>query len=447
MKQNTLTTGSVQKSLVKFTVPIMLTLFLQTLYGAVDLLIVGQFSTVANVTAVTTSSQVMQLLTGVCTGLAMGSTIIIAQKIGENQKEQVGKVISNTVVFFAGVSVICTVLFILLNTQLVAWLQAPTEAITQTADYLFYCSLGIPMIFAYNVLGSVFRGLGDSKTPLIAVAIACVTNILLDLLLVAVFDMGATGAAIATIIAQGLSVVICLYIIRGNNVPWGGFTVCKKYVWRIVTLGTPIAMQSLLTGLSFVIITVIVNSYNNVTYSAGVGISEKLCGFIMLIPIAFMQSISAYVAQNIGANKPERAHKAFYIGTTYSFVFGAVMAVLSFWGGEYLALLFTQDVAVIDATAIYLKAYAFDTLQVPVIFCLMGFFNGYGKTTFVMIQGVLGAILLRVPFAYGMSVLFPGSLLHLGLSIPLSTFIQTSFCVIYYLLFMRKLKQNGEKLI
>ncbi len=429
---NNFTTGNVRSSLLRFTIPIMFTLLLQTLYSAVDLLIVGQFSSVADVTGVTVGSQVLTLLTGLCTGLAMGSTVLIGRRIGEKNEAGARTVIQSTVVLFSAVALCAVVGLLVCNTSLVSLLQTPTDAISQTSSYLFFCTLGIPMIFAYNVLGSVFRGLGDSKTPLIAVSVACVCNILLDLLFVAVFSLGATGAAIATVIAQGISVVISLRIAKGGYFSFQNFKVDVSCVREIFVIGLPIGIQSVLTSFSFLILMVIVNQYDLVSASAAVGVCEKLCGFIMLIPIAFMQSIAAYVAQNLGANELGRAKQAMRIGLTYSLSFGVVMAFFAFFHGTLLAQIFTSSAEVLDYAEAYLRSYALDTALVPIYFCFTGFFNGHGKTTFVMLQGVLGALFLRIPLAYCFSLLYPASLFHIGLGTPLTTFVQIFICIAYY---------------
>lgn len=427
-----LITGSVNQTLVRFTVPIILTLLLQTLYGAVDLFIVGQFSTVSDVSGVTIGSQLMNLLTSLCTGLAMGSTVSIGRKIGAQDPKGASTVIQNTVVLFGAIATFCVVCLLIGNQLIVRLLQTPTDAFSQTSSYLFVCSLGIPMIFAYNVLGSVFRGLGDSKTPLVAVAIACVCNIFLDLLLVAGLGMGATGAAIATVIAQSISVLACVLIVKSNYFSFAGFQINFACIREIFGIGLPIGIQSVLTNFSFVILTVIVNQYNSVSYSAAVGISEKLCGFIMLIPIAFSQSIAAYVAQNLGAHQPERAKKALYISIAYSFSYGLVMAIITYFRGEILASAFTSNPEVLLAAKDYLRSYAFDSVLVPIIFCLSGFFSGCGKTTFVMLQGVLSSIFLRAPLAYLFSVLFPASLFHIGLGTPITSATQIFVVLAYY---------------
>ncbi len=440
---NTLINGSVTKSLVSFTVPILLALFLQILYGSVDMFIVGNFGTVSDVSGVSTGSQLMNTITSICTGFAMGSTILIGQKIGQGQKKDVASIIFNSVVIFLAMAVAITVIILIFLNNIVPMLNTPSDAVEETTQYLLYCSIGIVMIFSFNILGSIFRGLGDSKTPLIAVGIACFFNIVGDLILVAVFKMGAGGAAIATVLAQTLSVVICIVIIRKKSGLLPKFEkrdlkIHSSHIKRILTLGAPVALQSGIVSISFLMITVVVNQFG-VIFSASVGVTEKLTGIIMLIPIAFMQSMSVFVAQNYGASKISRAKKGMFVGMFISLAFGVIMFFFSFFSGEVLIRIFSSDEAVIKEATQYLKAYAFDTIFVAVMFCMTGYFSGCGKTVFVMIQAIVGAVLIRLPLTIILSGITPVSLFTIGLSTPIATLLQIVMCVVYYFMINKKL--------
>ena len=449
--KSTLIEGDIKKSLIRFTIPIALSLLLQTLYSAVDLFIVGQFASVSDVAGVTSSSQLLSTLTNLCAGFAMGSTILIAKRVGERNVDRVRDSINNTIIFFICFSLLITLIFAFFNEFFTSMLSPPDEAYLETKDYLFYASLGIPLIFFYNVLGAIFRGLGDSKTPLIAVAVACFINILLDILFVAVFGMGAKGAAIATVLSQGISVLYCLFFSKNDYVNISSFKnlkLQKKVISSILVLGTPIAIQSVMTSFSFLFITIIVNTFNDVSLSSAVGISEKLCGFIMLLPMSFMQSISAYVAQNMGANQFPRAKKAFYLSFKYSFMYGFVMFLVSMFFGNYLAMVFTKEASVISATAVYLKAYSFDVLCVPIIFCFSGYFTGLGKTKLVSVLSLFASIVLRMPLAYLLSRLFPQSIFYMGLAIPMSTIVGCVMMIYIYktrLNTLEKIQKSNSK--
>lgn len=439
MKQtHSFTEGKIFSPLIRFALPVLLALFLQTMYGAVDLLIVGQFGgnlSDVYVSAVATGSQVMQALTVVITGLAMGLTVFVGKEIGAGQRDRAGKIIGSGICLFAIVALAVTAVMLFTAPSLSKVMHAPEEAFKQTVLYIKICSAGAIFIVAYNLVGSIFRGIGDSKMPLLTVAIACVLNIAGDLLLVSVFHMGAAGAAIATVFAQAVSVLLSLIIIKRRKLPFS-FSVkyirpLGAYIKEILKLGIPIALQDLLVNISFLVIIAIVNSLG-LTASAGVGVAEKLCGFLMLVPSAYMQSMSAFVAQNIGAGKPKRAKKALFCGIISSLVVSVIMAYFTFFHGDLLAGIFAKDADVISAAADYLRAYAIDCLLTSFLFCFVGYFNGCSQTTFVMLQGIIGAFGVRLPVSWLMSKQADVSLFHIGLATPASSLVQIILCGIYF---------------
>ena len=430
-KEMNFTTGRIVGPLLRFAFPVMFALFLQSMYGAVDLLVVGRFAESADVSAVATGSQILMTLNTLIIGMAMGITIELGQQIGRGEAEKGGQTIGSGIVLFLIFGAMLSVVMVACAGMFSTALNAPKEAFTQTVSYVRICGAGCIVITAYNLIGSIFRGIGDSKTPLIAVAIACAVNIVGDLLLVAVLGMGAAGAAIATVLAQAVSVVLSLLIIRKRRLPFEmkkeNIRFQKPIVQRIVRLGAPIALQDVLVGFSFLIILSIINSIGLVA-SAGVGVAEKVCMFIMLVPSAFMQSMSAFVAQNVGAGKHRRALLSLRYGILVSLLFGVVMFYLAWFHGETLAGIFSKDGDVVLAAAEYLKAYGLDTLLTSFAFCFIGFFNGYGLTRFVMVQGLVGAFALRAPLSLLVSGIEPVSLFRIGLAIPISTAVQILLC-------------------
>ncbi len=451
-KTQNFTDGKIFASLIRFALPVLLALFLQAMYGAVDLLIVGHFggdTADVFVSAVSTGSQIMMTLTIVITGLAMGLTVYVGERIGAGKREEAGEIIGTGISLFAVISLIVTVIMVFASSALAKIMHAPAEAFDNTVWYVTICSAGTLFIVAYNLVGSIFRGIGDSKIPLLTVAIACVLNILGDLLLVAVFQMGAVGAAVATVFAQAMSVILSMFVIRKRKLP---FNFSRKYIRlnsvhikSILKLGTPIALQDLLVSISFLVILAIVNNLG-LNESAGVGVAEKVCAFIMLIPSAFMQSMSAFVAQNIGASKYDRAKKALWYGIASSLAVGIVVGYFSFFHGDILAGIFAKDSAIIVPAAEYLKAYAIDCVLTAFLFCFMGYFNGCGNTTFVMIQGIIGGICVRLPVSWIMSKIEPVSLFHIGLATPISTVIQIVLCVGFFVIAGRTLKKNQRNI-
>lgn len=444
----TFTEGTIFPKLLRFALPVLLALLLQAMYGAVDLLIVGQFSSPADVSAVSTGSQIMQTMTVVVTGLSMGVTVLVGRKIGEGKSGEAGQVIGCGIFLFACLAVGLTIGMLLTATPLTNLMHAPEEAFSQTVSYVRICSAGTVFIVAYNLVGSIFRGIGDSKMPLITVSIACVLNILGDLLLVAGLHWGSAGAALATVAAQAVSVLLSLVMIRRRSLPFAvsrrSYRLQAGVLRQILFLGIPIALQDLLVSVSFLAILAIVNNLGLIP-SAGVGVAEKLCAFIMLVPSAYMQAMSAFVAQNMGANRPDRARRVLLYGIISSLAIGLLMAYASFFHGDILATLFARDAAIVAAAADYLKAYAIDCLLTSFLFCLIGYFNGCGKTVFVMLQGILGAFCIRIPISYLMSRRPGTTLFHIGLATPASTAVQILLCGLYFLLQTRQFRRSSQE--
>ncbi len=434
-KSNDFTTGRILGPLLRFMVPVFLAMFLQAMYGAVDLLIVGQFAQSLDVSAVSTGSQMMMTITNLVVSFAMGTTILLGQRIGEGRGREGGEVVGSSICLFGAIALCFTVLIPLLCRPLSAVMNAPEAAFDATAAYIRICGLGSLFIIAYNLIGSIFRGIGDSRTPLMTVLIACVCNIAGDLLLVAVFHMGTAGAAIATVFAQALSVVISLLVLRRRQLPFEfekkDIRFRRDIIAQVTSLGLPIALQDLLVGISFLVLIAIVNKLGLIP-SAGIGVAERVCGFIMLIPAAFMQAMAAFVAQNIGAGKYQRARRALAYAIAVSTGLAVVMFAVTFWRGDLLSGIFSNDPEVIAASADYLKAYAIDCLLTCFLFCFIGFFNGLGMTRFVMVQGIVGAFMVRIPVAFLMSREVPVSMFHIGLATPCSTVLQVTLCLICF---------------
>ena len=440
-QETSFTQGKILQPLIVFALPVLFALFLQAMYGAVDLLIVGKFASSADVSAVSTGSQIMMTLTNLVSSFAMGTTILLGQQIGCGERKSGGRTVGTALVMFSVIAVVMTICLVLFAPQISSVMNAPEEAFAKTVSYVRICGAGMLVIVAYNLIGCIFRGLGDSRTPLLTVAIACVCNIAGDLALCAGLGLGTVGAAIATVAAQVVSVVVSLAVIRKKELPFEmhrtDIRIHGKTLRRMAGLGAPIALQDLLVSVSFLIILAIVNAMG-VTASAGVGVAEKVCAFIMLISSAFMQSISAFVAQNYGAGRMDRARKALHYGALVSFAIGVGMFFLTYSHGDLLAGIFSSDAEVIAAAADYLRAYAIDCLFTAIFFCYTGYYNGIGQTKFVMVQGIVGAFGVRVPVSYLMSRSASPTLFHIGLATPLSSIVQLALCLGFMLYLRRK---------
>lgn len=440
------TEGPILGPLLKFAFPILFAMLLQTLYGAVDLLIIGRFCDASEVSAVSNASHIMMTVSNVITGVSLGMTVLLGQKIGEKKLEEAGRIIGSGIVLFLIIALCASAVMLLSTSWWISILKVPSQAVSSCRAYMVICSIGIVFIVAYNLLGAVFRGLGNSRLPLIIVAIASVINVFLDLLFVAVLHRGSSGAAFATVIAQALSVVISVSVIRKMELPfsfdWSMIRFDGSNNRRILTLGIPVAFQDLLVSASFFVLTAIVNSMG-VIASAGIGIAEKICGFVMLVPSSFSQSMSSVVAQNYGAGKMDRSFRALRLGIMSSLLVSVFISYLGFFHGGILCSIFTIDADVSFAGWQYLKGYSIDVLFTSFLFCFIGFYNGAGRTRFVMLQGVFGAFCIRVPLSFVFHHLHPTSIFALSLATPSSTLVQIIICFVYLSFFRRKVMKSN----
>lgn len=439
------TQGSILQKLFWFMLPILGALILQAAYGAVDLLVVGRFGSTSGLSAVSTGSQVLNLVTFVVTQLAMGITVLIARYLGEKRPERIAQVLGGAAIVFALISVGLFALLVGLARPISVLMQAPAESLDLTVSYVRICGGGIFFIVAYNVLSAIFRGLGDSKSPLLFVLVACVVNIFGDLFLVAGLHMDAAGAALATVFAQTVSVVCAVVMLWRKKLPFS----IKKSDFRFnpqcrkfLEIGIPLALQECLTQLSFLALCAFVNRLG-LEASSGYGVASKIVNFAMLVPSALMQSMASFVSQNVGAGNQKRAKQSMFTGIGVGLGFGVVVFALVMMKGDFLAGFFTSDAAVIEKGFAYLKGFAPETIATAVLFSMVGYFNGNQKTVWVMVQGLVQTLLVRLPMAYFMSIQPNASLTKIGLAAPVSTMVGVILNVAFYLYL--NWRQNNEK--
>ena len=417
------TQGNILKKLVAFMMPVLGALILQAAYGAVDLLVVGRFGSTSGLSAVSTGSQVLNLVTFVVIQFAMGITVLIARYLGEKRPERIGAVIGGGTVVFTMMSVVLFIAMVGFARPISVLMQAPAEAVDLTASYVRICGAGIFFIVAYNLLSAIFRGLGDSKSPLLFVLVACIVNIIGDLVLVAGLHMDAAGAALATVTAQALSVVFAVMLLLKKDLP---FAITKKdfrlnpQCRKFLKIGLPLALQEFLTQISFLALCAFVNRLG-LEASSGYGVACKIVNFAMLVPSSLMQSMASFVSQNIGAGKKKRAKQSMFTGIGVGLVVGCVVFVLVLFKGDVLCSAFSTDAAVIQNGFAYLKGFAPETLVTAILFSMVGYFNGNNKTVWVMTQGLIQTLLVRLPLAYFMSIQSNASLTKIGLAAPVAT--------------------------
>ncbi len=439
MERN-LTTGSVFKNIVIFSLPYFLSYFLQTLYGLADLFIIGQYEGVASTTAVSVGSQVMHMLTVMIVGLAMGTTVSIGRAVGAGDKKRMSACVGNTVTLFMLVSVVLTAALVLLVDPIVSVMSTPAEAVGGTVRYLTVCFIGIPFITAYNIISSIFRGMGDSKSPMYFIAVACAANIALDYLFMGAMRLGPIGAALGTTLAQALSVLVAFIAIRRRRsvaVSRGDLHPRRDVMGQILSIGVPVALQDGLIQIAFILITVIAN-LRGLTDSAAVGIVEKLISFLFLVPSSMLSTVSAIGAQNIGAGDYGRAKQTMWYAIGIAVGFGIIVCILFQFIAEPVVGLFTSDEGVIAAGGQYMHGYIFDCLFAGIHFCFSGYFCACGKSMISFIHNISGVALVRVPGAYLMSKMFPATLLPMGLATAAGSILQVLICIVAYRIICRR---------
>lgn len=436
-----LTKGSVFRTLVKFSVPFLFSYFLQVLYGLADLFIVGQFNGTASITAVSIGSQLMHMLTVMIVGLAMGGTVAIGKAFGARDKAETARSVGNTITLFAAGSVVLMVLLLLLVRPITAALSTPEEAVSGTVIYLTICFFGIPFITAYNILSSIFRGLGDSKSPMYFIIVACACNIALDYLFIGAFGMGAGGAALGTTLSQTISVLVAVLFIRRRDM---GFTLTPadlrldaRTVSAILRVGIPVSIQDGFIQVSFLAITVFANR-RGLDDAAAVGIVEKVIGILFLVPSSMLSAVSALAAQNIGAGKPERARRTLMCAVGIAVAFGTAASCITQFIAPQIIHIFENSENVIRLGAQYLRSYVWDCIFAGVHFSFSGYFCAREKAGLSFLHNALSIILMRLPLAWYASVNFPDTLFPMGMAAPAGSLLSVIICVIAYRILEKK---------
>ncbi|MDD3185165.1 MAG: MATE family efflux transporter [Anaerostipes sp.] len=443
MNTYNLTKGSILKNLIQFSLPYLLSCFLQTFYGLADLFITGRFNGAATITAVSVGSQVTHMLTVIIVGLAMGATVSISRSVGEKKKNQVVKIIGNTVILFSIFAVLLTFILIFNVNGILTLLSVPKTAFLETKNYVTICFIGIIFITAYNVLSSIYRGLGDTKHPMYFVMISGIINIALDYLFIGPMGMKASGAALATVIAQAISVILALlYMPKTINFSFtpSAFRLDQRIVKQILRIGIPIGAQDGLIQISFLIITTIANR-RGVDIAAAVGIVEKIIGFLFLVPSAMLSAVSTICAQNIGAKQYDRSTKTLFTAMKISVGFGIFFTVIcQFCGNSILPLFTKNNPAVIYYGVQYLRIYVFDCIFAGVHFCFSGYFCACEKPFISFIHNIASIALIRIPVAYFGSVLWPETMYPMGLASPLGSALSVVICIVAYKIIHKKMK-------
>lgn len=445
LMEKNLTTGSVLKSVVLFSLPYLLSYFLQMLYGMADLFIIGQFGDVGSITAVSNGSQVMYMFTVIIVGLAMGTTVTIGQAIGARNKKHAAKNIGNTVTLFMILSVVLTVILLSFIHPIVSVMSTPKEAVNGMIVYLTICFIGLPFITAYNIISSIFRGMGDSKSPMYFIAVACVANIILDYIFIGGLHFGPAGAALGTTLSQAISFIVSLIVTLKRKdimIEKEAFKPNRLIMGEMLKIGIPIAFQNGLIQVAFIIITIIAN-LRGLNDSAAVGIVEKVMSFLFLIPSSMLSTVSALGAQNIGAKKPERAIKTLQYAVALTVIFGIIVSIIIQFTAEPIIALFTDKTTIDGAEVVrlggqYLRGYIWDCIFAGIHFSFSGYFCACGKSELSFLHNILAIILVRIPGAYFTSILFPATLFPMGLATAAGSLLSVLICLMAFIIIHRQ---------
>ncbi|MCR5763706.1 MAG: MATE family efflux transporter [Treponema sp.] len=436
-----LTKGSISKNIILFSLPFLLSYFLQTLYGLADLFIVGQFNSADVISAVAIGSQIMHMITVIIVGLATGTTVLISRAVGAGKTKDISGIIGSTIILFSVIAVIASIVLLLFTSAIVSVMSTPSESVIETKRYLRICFAGIPFIIAYNIISSIFRGMGDSKSPMIFIAIACILNIVLDYVFIGIFGMGASGAAYGTVAAQGFSVLCAACAIKkfdmGIHLSKKDFSFAGSHYSQMMSIGLPIAAQDGFIQVSFLLITVIANR-RGVDVAAAVGIVEKIICFLFLVPSTVLSAVSAISAQNIGAGEYGRAKKTLFAGASMAAGIGVFFALVFQLASRPVLSFFTEDETVIELGTQYLKTYVFDCVFAGIHFPFSGFFSAYGFSIVSFIHNVCSIIVVRIPGAYLAAVCFPKTLYAMGLAAPLGSLLSVLICIFIFAFMQHK---------
>lgn len=445
MSRINLTQGPLLPQMMAFAIPYLIACFLQTFYGMADLFITGLFNGAAPITAVSIGSQLMHMLTVIIVGLAMGTTVSISRAVGGGNQKEASFCIGNSVLLFALFSLIGTVLLFLAIDPILSLLKTPAKAFEDTKAYLLICFAGIPFIVAYNVLAGIFRGLGDTRTPMYFVTLAGFINLLLDYIFIGPMAMGAAGAAAATILSEAVSVLLCLLYLSRTNL---GLSITRKdfsfdalRMRTLLAIGLPISCQDGLIQISFLIITAIANS-RGVEVAAAVGIVEKVISFLFLVPSAMLSTVAAFTAQNAGAGNDERGRQALRYGIRICILFGLLTTLFVHFRAEWVVSLFvTHEPEVVRLGGEYFRTYVIDCIFAGIHFCFSGYFSAYGKSIYSFLHNMISIVTVRVPGTYLAILLFPETLSPMGLAAPMGSLLSAMICVGLY---MWKFRKTGD---
>ncbi|MCL2504875.1 MAG: MATE family efflux transporter [Alphaproteobacteria bacterium] len=440
-KQHNLTRGNAAKNLWDFMLPYLVTYLIQALYSTADLFVLGKFGSGAiSVAAVTNGMIIMWLVLGIVMGFTTGITVLIGQYYGAGNRKQLKRCIGSSISAYMIFAIVYTAIMLMFIPYILRIMGVPEDAFAETLIYTNICSLGIVFITGYNIFAAIFRGIGNSKVPLVIVAIACSINIILNFILIAWLGYGIGAAAIGTVFSQALSMFLMLWFMTKTNIGFSfkkrNFIIDKKILNELLRIGVPISATEVSSALAFTFVQTVINGMG-LAAAAGAGIVTRISLFVWLPAFAFMGSVSAITAQSIGAKKPQRAVVTLGLGIYWTTAFGICVFILQMLFAEEVISLFIgqgtdRAEEAVQAGVMYMRGIAWDYILFSILCCLNGFFNGCRRTFFTMINNVFVAGLVIVPLTYIFSRL-PGTSLYLmGFICPITSAVSIVIAGIYF---------------
>lgn len=447
--ENNLTKGNVFRVLFSFSLPFIAANIIQALYGAVDLFVIGRYCSPESVAAVATGTQVTQIITSVITGLTLGSTILVGKYTGMEAEEDVKKTIGTTLTVFAAAALILTAVMLLASDAILKLLKTPDASFELAGIYVKICFGGIFFICGYNAISAILRGCGDSRSPMLFVALSCMLNILGDFVLVKGAGLGVAGVALATIGSQAVSMIMAILYLNHRRFIFTfrlqNFRIDWKKAKELAAVGIPISLQECMVRLSFLYLTSVTNRLGIYAASA-VGVASKYDVFAMLPATSIANALAAVTAQNYGAGKPERARKSLFAGLAFSLAASSVFWLWAQLSPQTMIAVFTQDPAIINAGIPFFTACSYDYLAVSFVFCMNGYLNGRSQTIFTMISCCFGALVLRIPLIYLVYTHWPDNLTRIGSIAPAVSGFMAVYTLFYLLHSFRREKRTAPSM-
>lgn len=405
------TTGSISRQLFNLMIPFMLSNALQVLYSTIDMIIVGKYVGTAGLSAVSQSSLILNFATMVCLGFANGGQVLISQAIGAGKKKETNSIIGTLFTVILAIGFVFSVVILLSKNTVIKLMNIPPESVDMSNDYLIICGLGMMFTAGYNMVSAILRGMGDSKRPLLFIAIASAVNLVLDVLFTGFWGWGVAGAAWATIIGQAVSFLFSIYYLHKNKEEFGfdfklvSFKPVKKYVNMIIKLGTPMAIQSGFINISMLYVNALVNSLG-VVESATFGVGVRIDDIMNKISMGIQYAALPMISQNIAAKKLKRAQKVVHSAWIFSAIFTIFFLSMYLCFGKELFMLFSEDAAVHRLSPTFISAIIWMFIPFAIMRGTGAFIQGIGNVKFGMVLSILDGVALRIGFSWLFGIYF-----------------------------------------